>query len=209
MASRDQFRCQRRVIAVIVASCFATVRVYANPVGPAVASGQASFQTAGSVLTITNSPRAIINWQSFSIAAGETTRFVQQTAASAVLNRIVTQNPSAILGALQSNGRVFLINPNGIVFGAGSKLDVAGLVASTLNISDADFLAGRLRFQETAGAGSVVNQGTISTGSGGSVYLVGSAVTNQGLITTPQGETILAAGKSVELVDPGTPNLRV
>jgi large exoprotein involved in heme utilization and adhesion len=125
-----------------------------------------------------------------------------------VLNRVVTQNPSTILGALQSNGRVFIVNPNGILFGAGAQVNVAGLVASSLSLSDADFLAGRMRFADGRGAG-VVNQGNISAGAGGNVYLIGSAVTNNGIITSPQGEVILTAGNSVELVNPGTPNLRV
>ena len=136
-------------------------------------------------------------------------RFIQQSQASAVLNRVVGQDPSSILGALQSNGRVFLINPNGILFGQNSIVDVAGLVASTLNLSNADFLAGRLRFTEVTGAGSLVNQGNITTGQGGNVYLVAPDVTNSGIITSPKGDVILAAGNSVELVNPGTPNLRV
>ena len=126
-----------------------------------------------------------------------------------MLNRVVGVDPSAILGTLQSNGRVFLINPNGVLFGAGATVDVAGLVASTLNLSNADFLAGRMRFTEVAGAGGVVNQGTITTPSGGQVYLVAPNVQNSGIINSPQGEVILAAGKSVEIVDSMTPNLRV
>ena len=79
---------------------------------------------------------------------------------SAVLNRVgAGQSASSILGSLQSNGRVFLINPNGIVFGAGSQVNVAGLVASTLNLSDADFLAGRMRFTDGLGK-AVVNDST-------------------------------------------------
>jgi len=206
---RQARRIRPTIIAMAVAGCFAAPALHANPTGPTVVHGTALFQQTGNVLQVTNSPNAIIHWQSFSIGAGEITRFIQQSGASAVLNRVVGQNPSAILGALQSNGRVFLINPNGIVFGAGSQVDVAGLVASTLNLSNADFLAGRMRFTEVPGAGSVVNQGSISTSSAGNVYLVGPAVTNQGLITSPGGEVILAAGNSVELVNPGTPNLRV
>ncbi len=188
--------------------CFAADVAYGNPTAPTVINGQVTFARTNGVLSIANSPGSIINWQRFSIGAGETTRFIQQSAASAVLNRVVGRDPSSILGSLQSNGRVFLINPNGILFGAGAQVDVAGLVASTLNMSDADFLGGRLRFTDGLGK-SVVNEGNINTGTGGSVYLIGSGVTNNGIIRSPQGEVILAAGNSVELVSPGTPNLRV
>jgi filamentous hemagglutinin family protein len=123
--------------------------VLANPTGANVVRGTAAIHQAGNLLQITNSPNAIINWQSFSIGANEVTRFIQQSPSSAVLNRVTTQNPSQILGSLQSKlldgvttgGRVFLINPNGILFGAGAQIDVGGLVASTLRMSDDDFLA--------------------------------------------------------------------
>jgi len=196
-----------KALALAVAACFSTA-VWANPTNPVVVHGTASFQQAGNILNVTNSHNAIINWGSFSIGVNELTRFIQPSALSAVLNRVTGGDPSAILGALQSNGRVFLLNPNGIVFGAGAQIDVAGLVASTLNLSNADFLAGRMNFTGGANAGSLVNQGAINA-TGGPVYLVGSAVTNQGIITNPGGEIVLAAGNSVELVNPGTPNLRV
>ena len=134
------------VTALAVAACFGATSAYANPTNPVVVNGAAQFTTTGNLLNIANTPNAIINWGSFSIGANEITRFVQQSASSAVLNRVVGQNPSSILGALQSNGRVFLINPNGIVFGAGSQINVGGLVASTMNLSNEDFLAGRMRF---------------------------------------------------------------
>ena len=146
--SQDTF--DRKLIALVVASCFSSGLALANPTGPTVVHGTAAIQQAGNLLQVTNTPSAIINWQGFSIGTGETTRFAQQTAASAVLNRVVGQDPSAILGTLNSNGRVFLLNPNGIVFGAGSRVDVAGLVASTLNLSNQDFLAGRLNFEAGA-----------------------------------------------------------
>ncbi len=196
----------RKLIAVGVAACFAAKLALAEPSGPAVVNGTVSFQQTGNLLQITNSPNAIINWQSFSIGASEITRFVQQSASSAVLNRVISQNPSSILGALQSNGRVFLINPNGIVFGAGARIDVSGLVASTLNLSNQDFIAGRLNFvADPAKAAAVVNQGRIAAGEGGRVYLVGSAVDNQGVITAPNGEILLAAGNSVRVTEsPGS-----
>jgi filamentous hemagglutinin family protein len=201
-------RFRPKVIAVAVAACLSAGNTLANPTNPVVVNGSANFTQSGNLLQVTNSPSAIINWGSFSIGAGEITRFIQQSASSAVLNRIVGQNPSSILGALQSNGRVFLINPNGITFGAGSQINVGGLVASTLNLSNEDFLAGRMRFTDGLGK-SVVNQGNITTQSGGNVYLIGNAVTNNGIITSPKGDVLLAAGNSVELVNPGTPDLRV
>jgi filamentous hemagglutinin family protein len=197
---------RRTATATAVAACFSAGAALANPTAPTVVNGSASFAQAGNILNITNSPNAIINWGSFSIGVNELTRFIQQSGSSAVLNRVIGQDPSAILGALQSNGRVFLVNPNGIVFGAGAQINVAGLVASTLNLSNDDFLNNRMKFTDGAGAGNVVNQGNIT---GGSVYLIGKAVTNDGLITSANGEVLLAAGNSVELVNPGTPNLRV
>ena len=115
----------------------------ANPTGPSVVSGAATFNAVGKNLTVTNAPGAIINWQGFSIRPDEVTRFVQSGAASAVLNRVTGAEHSEILGQLLSNGRVFLINPNGITIGAGARIDTAGFVASSLNLSDDDFLAGK------------------------------------------------------------------
>lgn len=132
----------------------------ANPTGPSVVSGQANIAVSGKTLSIINTPGAIINWQGFSIAPDELTRFIQQSASSAVLNRVIGQDPSSLLGRLQSNGRVFLINPNGIAFGAGARIDVGGLVASTLDLNDADFLAGRLRFRGPASAGALTDRHT-------------------------------------------------
>ncbi len=106
--------------------------------------------------------------------------------------------------------RSLLINPNGILFGAGARVDVNGLVASTLNLSNADFLAGKLQVQRyDRAAGDVSNQGAITTPSGGQVYLIGSSVTNGGVITSPGGDVVLAAGQSVDLADSNDPDVRV
>lgn len=172
----------------------------ANPNGPSVQAGAASFtQPNAQTLEITNSAGAIINWQGFSIGAGETTRFVQPNAASSVLNRVTGGDPSSILGRLESNGRVFLINPSGIVFGPNSSVDVAGLVASSLSISNADFLAGRLSLHAEGGEGAVINQGWIKAGPQGEVVLIAPRVENSGLIEAPDGQLLLAAGERVTL----------
>ncbi len=195
--------------ALCVAACFGATATVAAPTLPKVVAGKATFAQDGNVFSITNTPGTIINWQSFSVNAGEVTRFIQQNADSAVLNRITGQDPSRILGALQSNGKVFLINPNGVVFGSGSRVDVNGLVASTLDMSDADFLAGKKNFTAGPNAGKVRNDGAITTPSGGKVFLVAPNVENSGVITAPNGDVVLAAGRSVQLVDSGNPDLTV
>ena len=216
LVHRDSLR--PKLIALSVAACFSlsASQSSANPTGGTVSSGSASFAASGNTLTITNTAGAIINWQSFSIGVNEITRFLQSSGSSAVLNRVVGRNgvvpQSVIDGILQSNGRVFLLNSSGILIGAGARIDVAGFVASSLNLSDQDFLAGKMRFTETPGAGKVSNAGTIDTssaGPGGRVFLVGSDVENSGIIRTPQGQIILAAGKSAELVSENTPFVTV
>jgi filamentous hemagglutinin family protein len=199
------------LLGAAVALCFAAPAAYANPTGGAVANGSASFARSGSTLNVTNTPGAIINWQQFSIGQNEVTRFIQQSAASSVLNRVVGANPSAILGTLSSNGRVFLVNPSGITIGRGAMIDVAGFAASTLNLSDADFLSGRLLFQGTGAEGKLTNAGSIKTADGGHVYLVAPNVENQkgAVVTSPKGEVLIAAGKTVELVNSREPDIRV
>ena len=198
---------RRTALALLLASCFGAAQ--ANPALPQVVNGQATFNQQGNIFSITNTPNTIINWQSFSIHAGEITRFIQQNGNSAVLNRITGQDPSKILGSLESNGKVFLINPNGIVFGQGAKVDVNGLVASSLGMSNEDFLSGKRQFTAGGVAGGVSNAGVINAGKGGQVLLIAPNVENTGIITAPNGEVILAAGRSVQLADPGNPDLRV
>jgi len=213
---RDGFK--PKLIALSVAACFSlsSTQSLANPTGGTVTSGSASFASSGNTLTITNAANTIINWQNFSIGVNEITRFLQSSGSSAVLNRVVGANgvipQSVIDGILSSNGRVFLLNSSGIVIGATARIDVAGFVASSLNLSDQDFLNGRMRFTETPGAGAVSNAGIIDTtsgGPGGRVFLVGPDVQNSGIIRSPQGEIVLAAGKSVELVYENSPFVTV
>ncbi len=191
-------------VAAVVAGMFGTA--WANPTTPTVVSGAALMSNpSASVMQVVNTPGTIINWQGFSIANGETTRFVQQNAASAVLNRVVGANPSSILGRLESNGRVFLINPNGIVFGSSSVVDVAGLIASTRNISDANFLAGNFLFDGSGNGGITMQSGaqilTSTYGAGGQVWLFAKNVTQEAgsTITAPQGQVVLAAGGQVQV----------
>ncbi|HVC10720.1 MAG TPA: filamentous hemagglutinin N-terminal domain-containing protein, partial [Burkholderiales bacterium] len=204
-----------KLIAASVAACFAlpSIVVMANPTGPSVVSGSASFASAGNQLTVLNSANAIIQWQGFSIGVNEITRFLQSSSASAVLNRVVgsggTIPQSVIDGLLSSNGRVFLLNPAGVVIGPSGRIDVAGFVASSLGLSDDDFLHGRMRFTAVPGAGDVINGGVIQTQSAGRVYLVAPNVGNSGVISAPRGQIVLAAGKSVELASSDSPGMTV
>ena len=138
-----------------------------------------------------------INWQSFNVASGEAVRFVQPNSNSVALNRVLGADPSSILGSMTANGKVFLVNPNGILFGKGASVNVGGLVASTLNITDGDFMAGNYQFSGT-GNGTVLNQGAINA-DGGYVALLGANVRNDGVIAARLGTVALAAGNAMTL----------
>ncbi len=171
----------------------------ANPNGPTVVNGTASFsQPNANTLNVTNSRNAIINWQSFSIGHGQTTNFIQPSSASAVMNRVISNNPSKIYGNLNSNGKVFLINQHGMMIGAGARINTAGFYGSTLNITNEDFLKGNLKF-EGGGFGGIQNHGYIHAGPGGNVVLVAPDIENGGVIEVENGNVILAAGESIRI----------
>jgi len=178
-----------------------------GPSGGVVVGGHATISNPapnGTVITETSSS-AVINWQQFSIGSGDYVQFIQPSASSVVLNRVIGGSPSQILGDLSANGRVFLVNPNGVLFGKGAQLDVGGLVASTMNISNADFLAGHYVFSGGGAPGSsVVNAGTIKTADGGFVVLAGDYVNNTGVIQARLGQVVLASGASTTLDLDGT-----
>src|SRR5499427_10547493 len=136
--------------------------VLAGPTGEQVVAGQASVSRSGTNTLVTQgTDRAAINWQNFDIGSDESVRFAQPSASSIALNRVLGQNPTEIFGSLTANGQIFILNPNGVLFGKGAQVDVAGLVASTLNLSNEDFMSGRYRFlaSPAAALGQVANQG--------------------------------------------------
>jgi filamentous hemagglutinin family protein len=186
-----------KTLAISLMMAFGT-NVYALPAGGVVGAGSATIKSGAGVTTINQSSQnAVINWQSFNIAPGEAVRFVQPNSNSVALNRVLGSDPSSILGSLSANGKVFLVNPNGILFGKGAQVNVGGLVASTLSISDSDFMAGNYKFSG-AGGGTVVNQGSINA-DGGYVALLGASVSNEGVISARLGTVALAAGNAVTL----------
>ena len=184
-------------LALCLAPAFYTSVALGLPSGHDVVQGTAAFDQVGAQLNITNSNGAIINWQDFSIAGGEIVQFIQNNSASAVLNRVISNIPSQIQGALNSNGRVFVINPNGILIGQSAQIDVAGFVASTLNISDQDFASGNYQFK--GGGGKLENRGFIATAKGGEVVLIAPTIENSGVIQSEDGQILLAAGQEVTL----------
>ncbi|MBN1365965.1 MAG: filamentous hemagglutinin N-terminal domain-containing protein, partial [Syntrophaceae bacterium] len=172
----------------------------ALPTGGKITSGKGSISTAGSQMTVTQSTdKMIANWNTFNIGKRAGVTFKQPDADSAALNRIYDQKSSQILGTLSANGKIYLINPSGIIFGEDSQVNVSGLVASTLNIADSDFLVGRYTFLNTGNAGSILNQGKISVIPGGIVALIAPSVTNEGTITANGGSVILGAGNQITL----------
>lgn len=169
----------------------------ALPGGGSVVAGSASIATGANSLTVTQSSQsAVINWQGFSIGEGNNVAFVQPNSNSVALNRVTGADPSVILGNLSANGKVFLVNANGILFGQGASVNVGGLVASTLDITDADFMGGKYSFAGSGGA--VLNQGSI-TADHGYVSLLGASVSNQGVIQANFGTVALAAGEAITL----------
>ena len=145
----------------------------AGPEGGVVAAGQANITTPNATTTVVNqaSQNVIVNWESFNVNTNEAVNFNQPNAQAQALNRIYDQNPSQILGSINANGKVLLINPNGVFFNATASVNVGSLVASGLDISDSDFMSGKHHFINPNGAegGLVVNKGLIQASTGGSV----------------------------------------
>lgn len=180
----------------------------ANPSGAQVIGGHVSIDNSVTgVTTITNSPNAIINWKNFNITPDETTHFIQENSQSAVLNRIISNQPSGIFGQLVSNGQVFLINPNGILFSKSAVIDTQGLIASSLSLSNDSFQKGIFHFMTGATAGSVVNEGIIHTGKAGNILLIAPQIENKGILQTDGGSITLAAGQELTLVNLDNPDI--
>lgn len=162
-------------------------------------SGQIGAPSGNQLIINQASDKLAINWQSFNIGAGQKVTFNQPGANSIALNRVLGVDGSKIMGQLDANGRVFLVNPNGVLFGASAQVNVGGLVASTLGISDADFAAGNYRFKGDDRNAAVINHGSLNTSAGGAIALLGGTVSNQGVIVANQGSVALAAGNAMTL----------
>lgn len=183
----------------------------------------ATTKVVGSTMTVKQTaPKAILNWQQFNLSKDASVRFDQPSGSSVALNRIFDANPSVIQGRIDANGQIYLINGNGILFDRGAQINVGGLVASALDISDTTFKSGYQNIIDGSPAFAyggdslgferslvrVENGASIKTASGGQVFMFAKRVENAGRIETPQGQTLLAAGAKVYLAASEDPLLR-
>ena len=168
------------------------------PSGATVRAGSVSFAApaASQVVITQSSARAVIDWRTFSIGAGNSVQFIQPNASAIALNRVTGSQASLLQGSLSANGQVWLINPAGVYFGPGAQVNVGGLVASTLNLAD-NTKPAQLQGAVSAGndKASVVNEGRIQTAEGGYAALMAGNVSNPGNITSPGGRILLLGDK--------------
>lgn len=191
-------------VAVLTAWCGLTILpahaldASALPTGGHISAGLGNISQQGNTMTITQSTdRLAATWNTFNIGSNASVNVLQPNSSSVMLNRVTSGDASQIFGQLNANGQVYLINPSGILFGQGASVNVGGLVASTLNMSDANFMAGKNSFDLEGGTGSVVNQGNITAADGGHVALLGAQVRNEGNIVARLGSVVLAAGEKM------------
>jgi filamentous hemagglutinin family protein len=160
-------------------------------------AGSGSINQSGNVLDVNqNSQHLITTWDSFNIGSGAQVNFHQPNASAVALNRVLSSDASQIFGRLNANGQVYLINPSGVLFGSSAAVNVGGLVASALDISDDDFLKGKMRFAGNGAGGAVINQGTIRAAD---VALLGAQVRNEGTVVAKMGSVVLGGGEKITL----------
>jgi filamentous hemagglutinin family protein len=176
--------------------------VWALPQGGNVVAGSSTItQPNGATMHVNQSTdKSIINWQGYSIAAGEKVQYFQPGSNSVSLNRVVGADPSHVYGQLSANGKVWVVNPNGLLVGPSGKIETAGFMGSTLNIGNEDFMSGKYIFKAVSGQLSAIsNLGNITAADGGYVVLISPSIANEGTITTGFGKTYLASGDAITL----------
>ncbi len=183
-------------------ACIYSSNAKALPQGPSIASGSVEIVNNERSMDVRQTTgRAIINWQQFGIQPGETVNFIQPSSSSLILNRITGLNSSLINGKINANGQVFVINPNGVLFGEKAEVNTGGIVASTLGISDKDFMAGNFQFSKLSNgpASSVKNSGSIIASEGGYIVFLSDEVRNNGDIKASAGRVLMGAGNQIAL----------
>lgn len=179
-----------------------TETLFSLPQDPSINGGSAKIHHPNEkTMVIKTSEKTIINYKSFNVDKGEKVEFIQPSSSSYVLNRVLGKDGSKILGKIESNGNVFLVNQNGIYFGKNAKVNVGSLVASTLNISDDDFLQNRFSFslEEKNKLSEIYNEGFILASQEGSIVLMAPIIKNAGIIQAHAGHVVLASAEHVTL----------
>lgn len=180
----------------LISTAFAEPLANALPVGGVVVQGVATIDQSSNAMVIhQDTSKAIVNWQSFDIGAAARVNVIQPSSESVLLNRVVGNNPSQIFGSLDANGQVILINSHGILFGKDGSVNANAFTASTLDMRDADFMAGNYRYFSTGVNGEIVNQGGINAQQ--YVALIGASVINDGAINTRGGNVYLGAAEAI------------
>lgn len=177
-----------------------SAQVVAGPTGGVVTAGNASIQSSGTTTTITQtSNKAAINWVSFNVGKNESVRFVQPGAQSITLNRVVGNERSVIEGALKANGQVWILNSNGVLFSQSASINTAGLLASTMQLTDQRFMEGRFQFTSSGSAAAVSNLGAIQILPGGYAILAAKEVENAGHMVVAKGQVHLVGADGVSI----------
>lgn len=173
----------------------------AAPQGGQVVAGQASIaQTAARTTVNQSSQRAAVDWKRFDVGSAHTVQFAQPGASAVTLNRVTGPNPSEIAGRIQANGQVVIVNQAGVMFHQGAQIDTAGLVATASGISNGNFMAGRMVFDQPAKPGArVENRGSITIRDRGLAALVAPQVANSGVIQARMGTVILGGAETHRL----------
>ena len=198
--NRFKIASKGRVLLVTSAMLFGINFAHAAPTGGVVSSGSAVIGTSGTATTIDqSSSKVIINWQDFSIAENESVTFKQPDTSSIALNRVIGTNKSVLEGVLNANGKVYLVNANGVLISKDATVNTAGFLASTLNITDENFNKEHFVFEADGSQGSVVNLGTIEVREGGYVVLLGKQVSNEGTVMATKGTVALGSGDKITL----------
>ncbi len=174
------------------------------PTEKGITSGDAKINLSGTVtnpvMNITQATDAVgINWNTYNVGSAATINYIQPSSSSVAVNRVLSADPSQIFGAFNANGKVILINPAGVIFGASSKVNVGSLIASTMDMSDKDFREGKYVFSRGNSTGSILNYGTLTAADGGFVALLAPTVKNEGVIVAKMGSVASLAGEKVTL----------
>lgn len=189
------------LIIVFIYTCvLSATNIYAAPIGGSITHGTGSIDNREEKITniIQESDQLIIDWDSFNLANDEEVNFAQPSAESMVLNNILQYDTSTVNGIINANGRVFLINPRGLIFGSDAQINTADLIVSSLSVVKDEFINGEFVFKDIYdNQGVIINNGTITASSG--VSFIAESLINRGLIQAELGYINMAAGKQAYL----------